>query len=53
MGKPGEQVTSREIGGIKARIEERNGEKGGEWSGTAWRTRDKQGVTKTGTTEDD
>ncbi len=45
MGKPGEQETSREIGGIEARIEESNGEKGGEWSGTAsvWRTRDKQG----------
>jgi hypothetical protein len=40
VGKPGEQETSREIGGIQARIEERNGSKGWEWSGKAWRTRD-------------
>jgi hypothetical protein len=28
VGKPGEQETIRKIGGIEARIEERNGEKG-------------------------
>ncbi len=38
VGKPGEQKTSREIRGIQVRIEERIGEKGGEWSVTA-RTR--------------
>ncbi len=43
MGKPGEHGTSRETGGREARIEESNGLKGGELSGKAWRTRDKQG----------
>ncbi len=43
MGKPGEKETSREIGGIEARIEESNGLKGEELSGKAWTTRDKQG----------
>jgi hypothetical protein len=43
VGKPLEQSTGREIGGMEARIEESNGEKGGEWSGKAWRTEDKQG----------
>jgi hypothetical protein len=32
VGKPGEQGTSREIGGTEARIEEDNEEKGGECS---------------------
>jgi hypothetical protein len=31
-GQAGEQGTSRDIGGIEARIEESNGEKEGEWS---------------------
>jgi hypothetical protein len=43
VGQPVEQGASREIGGIEARIEENNGVKGGEWSGTGWRTRDTQG----------
>ncbi len=43
MGKPGEQETIRKIGGIEARIEERNGEKGWEGSAKALRRRDKQG----------
>jgi hypothetical protein len=43
VGKPGEQETIRKIKGIEARIEERIGLKGGELSGKAWRTRDKQG----------
>ena len=45
VGKPLEQSTGREIGGMEARIEESNGEKGGEWSGTACqRKMERQGL---------